>query len=94
VYVVKFRYSWTQQRIIYEEVKIRVGQIGTEAGFLQLFHFAPGSSHSSTAPDLLMIIPSNGRSRDSVVGIATDYGLDDRGVGVHVPVGSRMFSTS
>jgi hypothetical protein len=28
------------------------------------------------------------RSRDSVVGIATGYGLDDRGVGVRVPVGS------
>jgi hypothetical protein len=32
-------------------------------------------------------------SRDSVVGIATGYGLDDRGVGVRVPVGSRIFST-
>jgi hypothetical protein len=31
-------------------------------------------------------------SRDSVVGIATSYGLDDRGVGVRVPVGSRIFS--
>jgi hypothetical protein len=40
--------------------------------------------------------PSSGksRSRDSVVGIATGYGLDDRGVGVRVPVGSRIFSTS
>jgi hypothetical protein len=26
------------------------------------------------------------RSRDSSVGIATDYGLDDRGAGVRVPV--------
>jgi hypothetical protein len=33
------------------------------------------------------------RSRDSVVGIATGYGLDDRGVGVLVPVGSRIFSS-
>jgi hypothetical protein len=31
-------------------------------------------------------------SRDSVVGIATGYGLDDRRVGVRVPVGSRIFS--
>jgi hypothetical protein len=31
------------------------------------------------------------RSRDSVVGIATSYGLDGRGVGVRVPVGSKMF---
>jgi hypothetical protein len=33
------------------------------------------------------------RSRDSVVGIATGYGLDDRVVGVRVPVGSRIFSS-
>jgi hypothetical protein len=27
------------------------------------------------------------RSRDSAVGIATGYGLDDRGVGIRVPMG-------
>jgi hypothetical protein len=32
-------------------------------------------------------------SRDSSVGIATDYGLDGRTVGVRVPVGSRIFSS-
>jgi hypothetical protein len=32
-------------------------------------------------------------SRDSVVGIATGYWLDDRGVGVRVAVGSRIFSS-
>jgi hypothetical protein len=31
--------------------------------------------------------------RDSVVGIATTYGLDDRGGGVRVRVGSRIFSS-
>jgi hypothetical protein len=30
------------------------------------------------------------RSRDSVVGIETGYGLDYRGVGVRVPIGSRI----
>jgi hypothetical protein len=30
---------------------------------------------------------------DSAVGIATGYGLDDQGVGVQVPVGSRIFSS-
>jgi hypothetical protein len=34
-----------------------------------------------------------GRSRDSGVSIATVRGLDDRGVGVRVPVGSRIFSS-
>jgi hypothetical protein len=32
-------------------------------------------------------------SRDSVVGIATGYGLLDRGVGFRVLVGSRIFSS-
>jgi hypothetical protein len=30
---------------------------------------------------------------DSIVGIATCCGLDNRGVGVRVPVGSRIFSS-
>jgi hypothetical protein len=32
-------------------------------------------------------------SGDSAVGIATGYGLDDLGVGVRVPLGSRIFSS-
>jgi hypothetical protein len=32
-------------------------------------------------------------SRDSEVGIATGYRLDNRGVGVRVPVESRIFSS-
>jgi hypothetical protein len=36
---------------------------------------------------------STKRSRDSSVGIATGYGLDDREVGVRVPVGSGTFSS-
>jgi hypothetical protein len=33
------------------------------------------------------------RSQDSAVGITTGYGLDDRVVGVRVPIGSRIFSS-
>jgi hypothetical protein len=33
------------------------------------------------------------KSRDSVVGIVTGYGLDDREVGVRVPVGWWIFSS-
>jgi hypothetical protein len=33
-------------------------------------------------------------SRDSAVGIATGYGLDDRGVGVRVSVGGTNFHFS
>jgi hypothetical protein len=31
---------------------------------------------------------------ESLFGIATGYGLDDRGVGVRVPIGSRIFFSS
>jgi hypothetical protein len=34
------------------------------------------------------------RSRDSAVGIAIGYGMDDRGVGVRVLVESRIFSST
>jgi hypothetical protein len=34
------------------------------------------------------------RSQDSVVGMATGYGLDYRGVGVWVPVEARIFTSS
>jgi hypothetical protein len=43
---------------------------------------------------LLILTDSYNNERDSAVGIATSYGLDDRGVGVRVPVGSRIFSSS
>jgi hypothetical protein len=33
------------------------------------------------------------KSRDIVVGIATCYGLNDRGIGVQVPVGVRIFNS-
>jgi hypothetical protein len=33
------------------------------------------------------------KSRDCAVGIATGYGLDDRGIGVRVPGGLRIFSS-
>jgi hypothetical protein len=32
-------------------------------------------------------------SRDSAVGIATGYGLDDQEVGVRIPVGARIFTS-
>jgi hypothetical protein len=38
-------------------------------------------------------VPSYYWSRDSAVGVVIDYGLDDQGVGVRVPVGSRIFSS-
>jgi hypothetical protein len=49
-------------------------------------------SYGPSRPVIGIALPL--RSRASVVGIATGYGLDERGVGVRVPVGSIIFSTS
>jgi hypothetical protein len=43
--------------------------------------------------DLTTLISQIIRSRSSAVPIATGYGLDDRGFGVRVPLGSRIFSS-
>jgi hypothetical protein len=46
-----------------------------------------------TSESVMQLIGDEWRSRDSSVGIAIGYGLDDREVGVRVPVGSRNFSS-
>jgi hypothetical protein len=42
---------------------------------------------------IIMEFFSHSRSRDSVVSIATGFGLDDRVFGIRVPVRSRIFSS-
>jgi hypothetical protein len=49
--------------------------------------------HSDCRRQILGSLQRLSGSRAIVVGIATGYGLDDRGVGVRVPVGSRIFSS-
>jgi hypothetical protein len=53
------------------------------------------SEHLSfTGVTMAFLSPTRlGWSRDSAVGIATGYRLDDRGIEVRVPVGSRIFSS-
>jgi hypothetical protein len=41
---------------------------------------------------IIIIIYRPIKSSGSTVGIASDYGLDYRGVGVRVPIGSRIFT--
>jgi hypothetical protein len=54
---------------------------------------------ASTVIPSLILLKTRGQDlycllyRNSVVGIATSYGLNDRGVGVRVLVGSRIFSS-
>jgi hypothetical protein len=42
---------------------------------------------------IFLTTQSKKESRDGAVGIATGYGMDDRGVGVRVPVGVRIFTS-
>jgi hypothetical protein len=51
------------------------------------------SRANTDAPPLNVKLYENWLSRDSSVGIATGYGLDNRGVGVRVPEGARNFSS-
>jgi hypothetical protein len=50
-------------------------------------------SHNQFFKIHINIILSSSEIPDSVVNTATGYGLDDRGVGVQAPVGSRIFSS-
>jgi hypothetical protein len=51
------------------------------------------NSHPANCSTLINHCVIDARSRGSVFRIATGYGLDDRGVGVRVPLGSRIFSS-
>jgi hypothetical protein len=52
-----------------------------------------GERYFMMLPIFIHYMPSNLVSRDSSVDTAIGYGLDGRGVGVRVPVGSRIFSS-
>jgi hypothetical protein len=56
-----------------------------------LFSLCPDSTFAEINSRFYGIYSSYHFCRDSTVGIATGYGLDDGGVGVRVPVGSRIF---
>jgi hypothetical protein len=61
-----------------------------------MFHFGIQKLSSSYTPERIRIshkLSTMFRREDSVVGIATGYGLDDRGIGAQVPVGVRIFTS-
>jgi hypothetical protein len=60
-----------------------------------LYHFTSDASHNLFLNISLNIVNAFiiGTNRGSVVGIATGYGLDDRRVGVRVPVQSRILTS-
>jgi hypothetical protein len=59
------------------------------AGYLTLS--VANTAYCRVIDELLICTYLERRSQDRAVGIAPGYGLDDRGVGVRVPVGSRIF---
>jgi hypothetical protein len=67
-----------------ENVKRRL-DIGVEVRLVWLAHDKYGEIKSCAS--------LNWKTSGSGVGIATGYGLDDLGVGVRVPVGTRIFSS-
>jgi hypothetical protein len=67
----------------------------THCLYRALFEFFTRQWHTardiSVFPTLISCVWGKEVSRDSAVGIATGYWLDDWGIGVQVPVGSRIF---
>jgi hypothetical protein len=80
------------------------GYIYIARGFFRSrFLFQPRKSHVTSFLSILLrvfldsifdYLVKKPSSRDSVVGIVTGYGLDDRGVGVRFSAESRIFSSS
>jgi hypothetical protein len=58
-------------------------------------HFTPLPFHPEHISNLYLMfkydVLCGSRSRGGIVGIATGYRLDDLGLGVRVPVGSKIF---
>jgi hypothetical protein len=75
----------------YEKVHSRVHNSPALEPHLQPCKSRTNPQTVSLSTHFNIILPS--MSRDRAVDIATGYGLNDRGVGVRVPVGSRMFSS-
>jgi hypothetical protein len=61
--------------------------------FFLYFSHATQRPGLKTRPLIKISYPLELTSRVSLLGIATGYGLDDRGVGVRVPVRSKIFSS-
>jgi hypothetical protein len=81
---------------VYIHVFLASALIGGELSASRPGRFTPGERDSAThwigGYTNTSITDELGGSRDSVVGIATGYGLDDRGVGVRVE--NFLFPTS
>jgi hypothetical protein len=59
---------------------------------LSVFHNADLTENTERRYEIYSVLLPMCKSRDSVIGIATGYGLDDQGVGVRVLVEARMFT--
>jgi hypothetical protein len=97
-YQILLRY-WNIWRYIGLAVWIRRGRLGRYFNtFIEIKETGIKVTHTNTQKRSYAKILRNHsntylcRSRDSAVGTATDYGLDDREVGVRIPVGPRIFT--
>jgi hypothetical protein len=80
---------------IMQQWKCLVCTCNKKKNFFLVFCITQRPFHSFTAGTIYYYtVYRTVQSRDSSVGIATGYSLDDRVVGVRVPVGSRIFTSS
>jgi hypothetical protein len=89
-------FSLTSASVFYSYLRLRIQDAFTyhilQLKFCMYFHLPISATCSVLLLPDFCIAPTYD-NRDSVGGIATGYGLDDRGVGVRVPVGSKTFSS-
>jgi hypothetical protein len=67
--------------------------VSRDSSFKNRFNLAL-EQNNKLVPAIFLINIQRYRNRDSAIGMANGYGLDDRGVGVLVPVRARLYSTS
>jgi hypothetical protein len=79
--------------VVWHEVYSLIGQGLMVIWYGQQQHLALTNTLNLTLTRYFYHVRIIIRSRDSVVGMATGYRLDNRGVGVQIPVGSRIFSS-
>jgi hypothetical protein len=66
--------------------------ISTEILFIEIFFFIQ-IREDANPPVSIFVSYVMRKIRDGIVGIAAGYGLEERGVGVRAPPGSRTFSS-
>jgi ribosomal protein L18E len=79
------------RRSYHKNSKKNVVSVTSKFLYIRLNEFVESATSNSAEVNISRY--SSKKSRDSAVGIATGYGLDDQRVGVRVPMGASIFTS-